>query len=250
MASDIFPSHWEPACGATPLEEGVVDVWRVGVPVWRHRLDALAACLDAEESRRAAAFHFDRDRHSYVVARGVLRLLLGRYLSMPPAAVRIGAGSHGKPEVEEPLEFNLSHSGDLVLMAFAPGCRVGIDVERIEARVDPLGLARGFFAPGETAALEALAQERRRDAFFACWSRKEAWLKVTGTGLSFPLRDFEVGLEADSADALRSVGGSREAALRWQVRDLDVGPGYRAALATEGRGARIRHWHPMDFLGV
>ncbi|HEV7371697.1 4'-phosphopantetheinyl transferase family protein [Arenibaculum sp.] len=243
MVSDILPHHWVPARGVAPLDEGVVDVWRVAMPAWRHSLGALAVHLDADERQRAAAFHFEKDRNSFVLARGVLRHLLGRYLAVPAAAVRIGTGGHGKPEVEGPLEFNLSHSGELVLMAFALRRRVGIDVERVEARIDPLGLARGFFAPGEVATLEALPQERRLDAFFACWSRKEAWLKVTGTGLSFPLRDFEVGLEAGSVDALHSVEGSQDAALRWQVSDLEVGSGYRAALATEGRGARLRLWH-------
>jgi 4'-phosphopantetheinyl transferase len=166
-------------------------------------------------------------------------MVLGSYLDMPPERVRFRYGFAGKPEIdgETPVRFNLSHSEGTALLAVTLGRTVGVDVERVAPERDLGGLAERFFAPREAAALRALAEDQRAAGFYACWTRKEAYLKAHGGGLSVGLDTFEV-LPLTGAPVL-TVAADPAEARRWSLRDLAPAPGFAGALAVEGKGWRV-----------
>ncbi len=194
------------------------------------------AFLSGEERERAARFHFERDRGRYTVCRSVLRELLAGYLDAAPEGIEFRYGPAGKPELTEgSLRFNVSHSHDLALIAMARERELGVDIERVRAGVEREGIAERFFSPGEVAELRAVAVEERDEAFFRCWTRKEAYVKARGGGLSIPLDSFDVTLGRERAVLSRAVD-----AKRWTLTTLDPAPGYAAALVVEGSAERLR----------
>lgn len=222
-------------------------VWRVALRQDATVVSALRETLTPDERARADKFHFERDREHYVVARGALRDILGHYLAAPPASIRFSYSRHGKPAlaggaVPAHLRFNLSHSGELALVAVTRGREVGLDIELIRADLAGLDIAERFFSPREVRALLALPTELRTTAFFNCWTRKEAYIKALGEGLSHPLRSFAVSLAPSETAKLLSTDGDPQEAARWSLVDLSPGEGYAAALAVEGCAPLIRCW--------
>lgn len=224
------------------------------VHVWRADLDrpgelpGLLAALSADERERAGRFRADRDRDRFVAARGLLRAILGRYLGREPGSLRFRYGAHGKPALVadgtgEPPRFNVAHAGGLALYAVAAGREVGVDLERVRADVDVDAIA-AWFSPRERASLAALCPARRREAFFAYWTHKEAYLKAVGGGLSLPLDACEVDFDAPDAPVLR--GGDATTSMPWTLRTLEPAPGYAAAVAVEGDGWRLARWRWPD----
>jgi len=225
-----------------------VHVWRAGLNQAPGTLLRLAGILAADERERADRFVFADDRTRHVLGRGLARLLLGHCLGVPADALVFEHNAFGKPCVAgaggaaERLEFSISHSGDVVLVALARARRVGVDVERAQAGRGIDGIAGRFFSAAECAALASLAPASRQDAFFTCWTRKEAYIKATGQGLSLALASFDVALAPGAPARLlatRPDAGERE---RWTLQDLDVGEGYKAAVAVEGSGWRLVSW--------
>ncbi len=189
------------------------------------------------------AFRFERDRRRYLVGRGLLRTLLGRYLDVAPRKVQFCYAPAGKPYlVRQPLQFNLSHSGELLLIAVANGRALGIDVEQVRADFDVREVASHFFSPSEQRALATLAGASQIDAFFACWSRKEAYIKARGDGLSHPLDQFDVSLLPGEDARLIETRPDPAEARRWRLKALDAAEGYKAALAVEGADFVLRCW--------
>jgi 4'-phosphopantetheinyl transferase len=224
-----------------------IDVWRVELDAPEPPEQACRSILAPDEAVRASRFHFERDRKRYTAGRAVLRLLLGRYLKMPPGEIRFHYESNGKPELAAPhdsrgLRFNVSNSGGLALIAFGSGRAIGIDVEKVRQMPDLLDIARRFFSTHEVQALLAIDKGEREEAFFACWTRKEAFLKATGVGLSYPLADFSVSVAPHAAAALLEIKGERDTTSRWFLTDVFPGAGYRGALASEGERRLICHW--------
>ena len=213
--------------------------------MWRTRLEQSAEMQEsylrtlAEDERvRANRFHFDQHRRHFVVARGFLRSLLARYLDTTPEAVRFAYGPYGKPilDGESSLRFNASHSGDWAVYAFVQDHEVGIDVEHIKKDFETEGIAERFFSAGEVETLNTLAAEERPAAFFRCWTRKEAYIKAIGSGLSHPLDSFDVTLAPGEPAAI-----SRVEEL-WSLFDLDVAPDYAGALAVASSGHRLHQF--------
>lgn len=242
---------WTPASAAATaptLDEA--HVWRADVREMRPHLEQYASLLSADETRRAAGMLVEDDRVRFVLAHGLLRLLLGAYLAVQPADLRFGAGPHGKPALSSApgsLFFNLSHAGDQLLIAFTSQCEVGVDIEPVRSRLDPQRdddtLAASFFAPEEQAALRELAGDARAAAFYICWTRKEAYLKATGEGLLAPLHAFRVPLAP--IPPLRPHLLPDSAAPQWALYDLPTIPGYAAALVVACAAhppARISCW--------
>ena len=233
------------------LPRGAVHVWLTGTEVSASRLAPLAALLAPDEHARAGRFLYEEDRRRYTVARGVLRSILARYLEVEPAAIEFRYGAHGKPSLAESpggrdVRFNLSHSYGWALHAFAVGREVGVDVERIRPETDIMGVARHSFSPAEVEALTSLPEGQRREAFFNCWTRKEAFIKAHGEGIALGLSRFDVTLRpGEPAALLRFEDGPAEAA-RWSMRALDAGEGYKAALAVEGEGWDLKCWQYPD----
>ncbi len=218
---------------ASPLEPGEIHVWLVDLSRGEPR-----AFLSSDERERAARFHFERDRGRYSVCRSVLRELLAGCLNAAPEEIEFRYGEAGKPELREGSpRFNVSHSHDLALIAIALETELGVDIERIRAGVEREGIAERFFSPGEIAELRATPAEERDEAFFRCWTRKEAYVKARGGGLSIPLDSFDVTLARERAELSRAAD-----AERWTMMALEPAPGYAAALVVE---ASV--WRPRCF---
>lgn len=227
------------------LARDEVHVWRVDL-TRAGEVVRLGRTLSTEERARAGRFRFERDRDRFVAARGLLRVLLGRYLEREPAALRFCCGPHGKPalaggSLPTDLRFNLAHAGGLALYAVAVGREVGIDLEQPGSEIDPAqiaGMAATWFSPTEQAALVALPPERRHAAFLAGWTLKEAYAKGVGAGLALPLDTVGVAFSDGRVEAV-SIGGVPVAAADWTLLPLTLGPGLVAALAGEGRDWRL-----------
>jgi len=225
-----------------------VHVWRVPLDCAAPEVLRLTELMSADERERADRFHFLRDRERFIAVRARLRILLGRYLDREPASLQFRYGYAGKPELTGPgIPFNVSHSGDIGLIALGGPGRIGVDVERIQSATEP-DLFHHFFTPAEEAALARLPPELRLRAFFACWTRKEAYIKGRGDGLSFGLDRFEVSVLPDLPAKLLSVPGDPDETARWELRSFDAGPGYAAALAVDGHGWPLRSfdWRSAD----
>lgn len=217
-----------------------VHVWLAVLPAREEAVSDLARFLSPDEQARAARFHFPKDRAAFVTARGRLRTLLGRYLRIAPEKIRFILNSHGKPELPAPapLQFNLSHSGELAAFAFTRHHRVGVDVEQVRADFASDPVAERFFAAGEVGQLRALPAPARANAFFDCWTRKEAFVKARGEGLSLGLEQFEVLV--DGPARLLSVTGGDPS--RWSMHDLHPADGYAGAVAVDSPQSRLRCW--------
>lgn len=228
-----------PAAAAPPAA-GEVQAWVARLDTCPVDLAAIDALLDAAERDRAARFVRDDDRRRYRVAHALLRGVLGRCLGRAPAAVDMSIGAHGKPALRDggaaDLRFNLTHSHEIAACAVAAGREVGIDVEWTGRAIDVDRIAARFFAPEEQAALAALAPDLRPRAFHACWTRKEAYLKARGVGLSLPLDGFAVSVAPGTGPCALTTRHEPAAAARWSLRAVDLVPGYEAAVAAANGG--------------
>jgi 4'-phosphopantetheinyl transferase len=205
--------------------------------------------LSADERQRAARFHFARDRRHFVAARAMLRTLLGKYLGIDPAALSFSYSQNGKPHLSQPyaatgLTFNLSHSGGIALYAFSRNRDLGVDVEQIRQDYEVDGIARRFFSAHEQKQLSDLPAKGKPEAFFRCWTRKEAYIKATGDGLSLPLSQFDVSLDSGNTDALVTTRPDPAEAARWRLTDINAGTGYAGALCVRGHDWKLRSCAP------
>src|SRR5262245_28049295 len=232
---------WPAPPSTVALAADDVHVWCVGLDPPAEHVPALAALLAPDERTRAARVLREERRQRFVVARGILRTLLARYLAADPAALRFEYEPHGKPALAGgALSFNLSHSHDVALVAVVRGRAIGIDVERVRNTLEVARLASRFFSAPEQASLEALPGAEQVDRFFRLWTAKEAYLKATGEGMSRALRTFDVtGVTAADAPHVR-VGGTAD--RRFTLHLLQPDPGYAAALAVEGSVTGLRCW--------
>ncbi|HYG09945.1 MAG TPA: 4'-phosphopantetheinyl transferase superfamily protein [Pyrinomonadaceae bacterium] len=231
----------------TPLADGEVHLWRASLVQTPDALRRLRSTLAPDESEKAARYHFPRDRDHYVAARGLLRRLLGHYLAQPPQSLRFSYGAYGKPSLADAagaqdLRFNLSHSHELVIYAFARGRDVGVDIEHMRADLAGDDIAERFFSAREVGMLRALPVAARTRAFFNCWTRKEAYIKARGEGLSHPLDAFDVSLTPGEPAALLGTRGDPRELTRWSLHALDAGEDYAAAVAVQGTGHALRLW--------
>jgi 4'-phosphopantetheinyl transferase len=211
----------------------------------------MVTVLSDAERAQADRFHFDSDRQRYILAHGVLRTILGNYLQTSPEDLRFDLNDFGKPSLAggtaaRHVQFNLSHSGDLVLVAVALDRAIGVDVELIRPELTGEDVARHYFSSREVADLRAVPAELRPYAFFTCWTRKEAYIKATGMGLSLPLDEFSVSLRPGEPARLIWAAGDAGAPQRWSLTALDPGDGYVGALAVDGAVETVEQvrWGP------
>jgi 4'-phosphopantetheinyl transferase len=189
--------------------------------------------LSDDECERAARFRFDRDRRRFVAGRAALRSLIASYLDVAPVEIAFDYGPQGKPFVSgSTLSFNVSHSGARAVYAFGSCREIGVDVELLEhARYDD-GVAERFFSPQEVATLQKLGQAARAFAFLRCWTRKEAFIKARGEGLSLPLHEFDVAFAAGARPRILRTAWSAHEPAEWTLCDISgFCPGAVAALA-------------------
>lgn len=232
---------WNPGPARPVLTGDEIHVWGVDLT---QPPEPLAALLSADEQARAARYKIAVVRNHFVVSRGVLRQLLARYLLLEPARIQFDVGAQGKPATagQPEFHFNLAHSGELALIAVTKNQPVGVDVEQLRPLPDREMIARRFFSPAEFAALQTVAPAKQTRAFFNAWTRKEAFIKALGKGLSHPLDAFDVSLTPGKPARLQRIAGNPKAAAGWTLAHLEPAPGYIGALAVELRSPAVQCW--------
>ena len=239
------PDIWRPPPEKLNLPNGEVHVWRALLEQPQGLLTSWWNTLAKDERERAGRFHFDRDRHQYIAGRGILREILGQYLNEKPGSLRFSYTYYGKPSLKgDPAEicFNLSHAAGVGLFAFGIRREVGVDIEKILPDIEYRQIASRFSSKNESAALLALPENQQRQAFFLCWTRKEAYIKGIGEGLSLPLHSFDVSLAPGRPAVLIAVRGDEQEAGRWNLKALQPGPDFEAALVAEGTDWQLKCW--------
>lgn len=229
------------------LFQDEVHIWRASLDQPSAKLEQWRQILATDELDRANRFHFDEHRRHFIAARGMLRVILGRYLELDPAQLRFAYTAYGKPALAEPfdrynLQFNLSHSHNVVLYALTYKRDIGIDLEYIGRKIELKEIAQRFFSPNEASQLLALPAHLHREAFFNCWTRKEAFIKAKGDGLSLPLDQFEVSLIPNEPAVLLSTHYNPADVTRWSLRTIAPGPGYAGAVVVEGHDWQLKCW--------
>ncbi len=226
------------SCDATDqqsraLPAGEVHVWYrslAGIPQSSYLLELLSA----EERARADRYLVDRPRNTFVVTRATLRVLLASYLGRSPEQLAFCYSAQGKPSLANEatdLRFNVSHTDGLAALAFVRGREIGVDVEKVKPDCEARKLAERFFSPAERQAISRFSGIALQEAFFRCWTRKEAFIKAKGGGLSIPLDQFDVSVAEDQPAALLGTRPDADEARRWMLYELPVEAGYAAALA-------------------
>jgi 4'-phosphopantetheinyl transferase len=253
-STDTLDRHAEPYWMEGPrnpvLGPDDVHVWRMSLEAPQGRLSSLARVLSREERERADRLVAEVDRARFIAGHARLRAILARYLDIVPSAIRFETTSFGKPRLlandsAGEIRFNFSHSDELALCAVTRAREVGVDVERMEPSESLAEIAGRYFSPREVAALASLPPEQQCDAFYMCWSRKEAYVKARGRGLSIALDSFDVSLAPGDQDALLA-DREEQGAPAWRVCDLSPAPGFAGALAVEGSCAAISRYRWIE----
>lgn len=250
---------WMEPIDGLRAERGCVDVWRTRVDVGADLMARYENLLSDDEAAKAERYRIERKRVESIVSRGFLRRVLGVMLDVDGRGLVFGYGANGKPGLKregegdnEKVSFNVSHSGDVVLIAVTLGNKVGVDVEMVRESVEYEKIARRFFSAREVGELMELDESERRRAFFRCWTRKEAFLKARGEGISFGLDKFDVTV-GDEARLIDTQWDENEA-KRWWMMDLDVGEiegvggvsdEYVGCVAAKGSEMKLRCWNGL-----
>jgi len=225
------------------------------VHIYYADVDSLLCCagilentLSDKENLRKYRFLFWKDKYSYIVSRGLLRVILGAYLGDEPKNLVFINGPHGKPILDggsnpDGIRFSVSHSNRRVVYAINRGREIGVDIEKIRPEFSFDEISDKYFSAREAAFLRTLPVHDRKEVFFTYWTLKEAFMKGTGEGFSLPLNRFEI---THDPPKVLSLQGDSEATARWSIRSMHLEPGYAAALAVEGPDLPIRCWklHP------
>ena len=209
-----------------------IEVWLMSLDTRVDRIKQCFALLSRDEQARAERFHFERDRRRFTVARGMLRVLLGKQLGMAPATIEFRYAQYGKPQVSDratPIHFNVSHSAEMAIYAISRDCVPGVDIEHVNRDIEAEALAQRFFSHRECAELQRIPAADRKRAFLAAWTRKEAIIKSTGDGLRLPLNQIEVTIAPDAPPELLSI--MRGPIKDWTLYPVNAGREYVATVA-------------------
>ncbi len=229
------------------VADNEVHLWGLPLDPPDTTVTELERFLADDEVQRANRFRFPKHRRRYLVGRAFLRLLLARYGVSKPTAIRFVYGEKGKPALAPnqgpALSFNLSNSGDRAVIAVTPHQELGVDLEVLRPMPDAENIAERFFSRPERHALRAVPAEVKSEAFFRCWTRKEAYIKAVGDGLSMPLDRFDVSLGDNEPCRFLALDGDARRAQAWTLRHLEPGPGTVGALALEGLHWQIQAWN-------
>lgn len=243
--------QWSSPPKSLKLSSEDVHVWLATLDQPVERIQELTQILSDDECLRAERFYFERDRSRFIVGRGILRFILSRYLEIAANKLQFCYSSRGKPELVETsgayrLRFNVSHSQALVMYAVTRDRSIGIDVEYIRPMLEAEQIVKSFFSIYENSVFQHLPQDRKQLAFFNCWTRKEAFVKAIGDGLSLPLDRFDVSLTPGEPARLLGIKGSSACSTGWSLQDLTPAPGYVAALAVEGQSWNLSCWEWLE----
>ncbi|MFZ0136380.1 MAG: 4'-phosphopantetheinyl transferase superfamily protein [Candidatus Sulfotelmatobacter sp.] len=229
------------------LSEDEVQLWRVDLGAVGADESRWQRVLSDDEAARAARFHFARDRQRYVAARALLRTILASYLETDAGSLRFSYSKKEKPSLGSAhagsdIRFNVTHSGGVALLAFTRRREIGVDVEQVRRDFDASAIARRYFSTQEQNQLADIPPEEKVEAFFRCWTRKEAYIKATGDGLSLPLSQFDVSLASLDKNALLATRPDGSEAGNWLLQEVPAGTGYVAAVCVRGRDWKLNDW--------
>ena len=240
---------WPNRADVPPLRHDTIHIWRIALAESEARIEHFRSLLTARECERADRFLFDEHRRRFIVSRGQLRVLLGLYIDVAPRLVDFQYTNLGKPyfanDVSDPyIQFNFTNSSDWALLAVTLGTELGIDMERIREMSDMEGLARRFFAQPEIDAIvQHPGQKKRQQAFFRCWTRKEAFLKAIGAGLTFPLDKVCVTVDDRDDLGVEWIEDDNEVAADWSLRHIEPIEDFVGALARRDSAEDVQSWH-------
>jgi len=233
------------------LLKGEIHFWRTNLDLPIMGFQELFQRLSIDERMRAERFHFEKDGKQYVVGVGILREILGSYVGIEPSELRFCHGKYGKPRLSdvfgnETVYFNMSYSEGLALYGFSRDCEIGVDIEFVRDFPEMDKIAERFFSRKENEVFLSLPESKKKEAFFNCWTRKEAFVKAIGDGLYQPLDNFDVALIPGVPARLLRTEGDSKTASRWFIQDLKPAPGFIAAFAVEEYGCQPHFWQWPD----
>ena len=243
--SALPPTVWREISEIPRVEPPEIHVWRINLVRPPPETARLQNILSDDGKKSAARFHFAHDQRRFVVRRAVLRQLLAVNLDLHPEEIKIDSAHFQKPKIaaaqnSRRLQFSSSHSGDWALIALAQNGEVGVDVEQHRPLPDAADLVKNYFSDWEIAEFARLSEPMRAEGFFNCWTRKEAFVKALGLGLTYPLKNFSVTLAPGQPAALVAVSGDANAREKWRMVSLDVAPAHAAALVFEAGLSAVR----------
>ena len=207
----------------------MLDIWHINLD---QDVMSLPQVLDDEEQARAENFHFEHHRRRFIVSHIATRLILASYTALGPAELLFKYNAYGKPflAIHNPLLFNISHTEEMALCAVSDVAELGVDIEKTQP-INYYEVAKRFFSAKECELLANLAPNLQQEGFFCCWTRKEAYIKAKGLGLSLPLDQFSVSLTPGNPATLLSSEFDPEDVSRFRIVNIEVEKGYKAALA-------------------
>ncbi|MEW6237226.1 MAG: 4'-phosphopantetheinyl transferase superfamily protein [Candidatus Omnitrophota bacterium] len=237
MNADSRPAVWSDPPASLILCPQEVHVWRAHLDITPQTLGRFYLLLSEEERVRTDRFCFPKHRNRFIASHGALREILSRYLSIDSQEIAYRNNDYGKPYLaNSPIEFNLSHSHLMALIAVAERRRIGVDVEWMRENIEYESIARRFFSPQEAANIKSIP------SFFHCWTRKEAYIKAQGMGLSIPLDSFEVSTDPNDEEVRLTIHDPANERERWTIKTIDVKEGYAAAAAVEDETGVFHFW--------
>ncbi len=238
---------WQHPSADLTLPNGEIHLWCASLNQSPECIQRLEQTLSKDEHLKAKHFYFEKDKSQFIVSHGILRIILNRYLGFKPNQFDFSYSSYGKPYLTKRfgdgnLKFNLAHSHELALYAFTRVSEIGVDIEYIQSLIDTDQIATRFFSANEYAIFSELPTSQKQEAFYICWTRKEAYIKAIGDGLAHTLDKFDVSLTPGKQARLLRVEDNPKEASRWSLVSLTPAPNYVAALAVEGHDWHLSCW--------
>lgn len=239
---------WKQAPEQITPDPGVIDIWRISLALPEPELASFSDLLTSDETARAQRFQGRHKYREYIICRGLLRKVLGLALNCDPRDVEIRYTDQDKPYLAAPadhgnLQFNVSHSHEQALIALTKDQPIGIDIEHLRTNLEFNKMASRFFSSKEADDLNTYTDVGIPHAFFACWTRKEAFVKALGEGIAFGLSEFSVSVDPYQHEVDLQTHWDETYAKNWSIRNIESGPGYVAALAVAGKIKRLRYWY-------
>ena len=240
-------ASWETPSADLSLLKKEVHLWRADLHLPDRNIQGLHQILSTAERMKAERLHFERNRREFIIGVGILRKILGSYLGVDPKALQFTRGKRGKPMLCDlfangSIHFNMSHSEGLALYGFTRDHEIGVDIEFVRNIPEMDHIAEQFFSKRENDVFRSLPESKKKEAFFNCWTRKEAFVKAIGEGFFYPLDQFEVSFTPDEPSRLLTIDGDSQTASQWFVGSIKPASGFTAAFAMEGHDWRLHFW--------
>lgn len=232
---------WKSPPEELSISSGMVHLWSVDLSAPPAPISFYASLLSSDEQQRADRFYFQKHKDQFIVGRGLLRELIGKYAKVNPRNITFSYNQFGKPGFEQQaeLKFNLSHSNGLAIIGFTIQMEIGLDLEKIDPAINVRQIARHFFAANEQKQIQELPADQQAAAFFKCWTSKEAFIKAHGQGLSLPLDQFEVEVIPDQPAAIKAVHWDLKPANTWDILGFVPRESFLAALVCDQKIEKV-----------